>query len=76
MQGQPKIFGAVSLREKEREQEGGEDGEQDGVDEARQALEKRAIRPEVEFARQIAWVAEVKSAIREESILDAANLVG
>ena len=67
MQGQPEIFGAVSLREIEREQEDGEDGKQDGVDETRQALEERAIRPEVEFARQIAGVAEVESAIGEEA---------
>ncbi len=39
MQGQPEIFRAVSLREIEREQENAEDGKQNGVDEARQALE-------------------------------------
>jgi len=50
MQGQPEIFRAVSLREVEREQEDGKYGKQNAVNEARQALEERAIRPQVQLA--------------------------
>ena len=67
MQGQPEIFRAVSLREVEREQEDGKYGKQNAVNEARQALEERAIRPQVQLACQVAGVAEVESAIGEES---------
>ena len=55
------------LREVEREEEEGQHGQKDGVDEIEQALEEAAIGQEIERELEIAGVAQGESVVGKEA---------